>query len=149
MFDNLSQRLARCETVGEAGAHHTGKNGDKHAFFKIEFLDGGRLFFLGKFLLLGHASRAADCDANETGQHACKNCEAGTAGEQFAEFAIKDRRHKRAKGGTETKSDSHAESDPEIAHGETKSEAADAPEDAEEVGPHQRRARCGDSWQGS
>ena len=76
-------------------------------------------------------------------RHASKERQAGTTGEQFAKFAIKDRWHKRAESSTKPKSHRHAESNPQLAHRETKSEAADAPNNTQDVGPNQRRARCG------
>src|SRR5256885_3409680 len=134
--------VAGGEAEGKTGAHYAGKCCDEDSRFQIEFLDGGALLLFGHFAFFGDACRAGDEDAEEADADADENGEAGACTPDVGEkLATENGRHQSAEGCGVAENHGHAERHAEIAHGEAEGEAAETPQETEEIGPEEAARR--------
>ena len=126
-----------------------GRRGDEHSLGETELVDDGLLLLAGQLALLGAAGQAADDDAGQTDQDAEQDRRAGGGPRDAFELTAKQGRHDRSKRGAVAQRHRHAQGDAEVAHGQAESQAANPPEDAENIGPEQgwRRGLREDSEQ--
>src|ERR1700722_10219439 len=130
------------EAVGEAGAHDPRKCGDEETFFQVEFFDRGAFLFFRHFAFFYRAGGADENDAEHADADSDENCYAGACAENFrGELAAENWWHERAEGGGEAERYGHTERHAEVAHREAEGEAAESPENAEDVGPGDSGAR--------
>src|SRR5207244_162620 len=105
-------------------------------------LDGGALLLFGHFAFLGDACSACNEDAEEADANADENREARARTPDFREkLATENGRHQRTEGGGVAEDHGHAERHAEVAHSEAEGESAEAPQEAEQVGPEEAARR--------
>jgi hypothetical protein len=135
-------RIARRESVSETGAHHARKSGDEQSLLQVEFLDGGALLLSRHFAFFGNSGCARDRDTDKTDGNTAKNHQRGVSAEDFGcEDSSKNRRHQRPECGGVSKDHGHAERHPQVAHGQAEGEAAESPQDSENIRPKEAAGR--------
>ncbi len=100
------------------------------------------LLLVGQLALLGPAGQAADDDPGQANAHAEQDRRAGGCPRHAFKLTAEERRHERAERRAIAQGHRHPQGNAQVSHGQTEGQAADPPEDAEQIAPEQGRPRC-------
>ena len=139
---NFLDGPARVQAEREARAHYARERGDENALLEVKFLDRGLFLLLGHLPLLGHACHPGHGDSGHAHEHPEEDDQPGHRGQNLSEqLTMEDRRDQRAERCGIAEGHRHSQRHAEVAHGQPEGQTAHPPQDPEEVGTEQGRAR--------